>query len=70
MLDDFSDMDTIIQKQIMSARFAELSEAFFVEVPQSLKRLNEDLEQFRQQSESLYDVFGDSVTNMFRQDER
>ena len=70
MMDDFSDMDTIIQKQIMSARFAELSEQFFVEVPQSLIRLNEDLEQFRLQSESLYEVFGDSVTDMFRQGEQ
>ena len=70
MMDDFRDMDTIIQKQIMSARFAELSEQFFVEVPQSLMRLNEDLEAFSQQSESLYEVFGDSVTNMFRQSEQ
>ena len=70
MMDDFRDMDTIIQKQIMSARFAELSEQFFVEVPQSLMRLNEDLEEFSQQSESLYEVFGDSVTNMFRQGEQ
>ncbi len=70
MMDDFHDMDTIIQKQIMSAQFAELSEQFFVEVPESLMRLNEDLEEFSQQSESLYEVFGDSVTNMFRQGEQ
>lgn len=70
MVDDFHDMDTIIQKQIMSAHFAELSEQFFVEVPQSLMRLNEDLEEFSQQSESLYEVFGDSVTNVFRQGEQ
>ena len=66
MMNDFRDMDTVIQKQVMSARFAELSEEFFVEVPQSLMQLNEDLEQFRRQSELLYGVFGDSVTNMFR----
>ena len=29
-------------------------------------QLKEDLEQFRKQSELLYGVFGDSVTNMFR----
>ena len=66
MMNDFRDMDTVIQKQVMSARFAELSEEFFLEVPQSPMQLKEDLEQFRKQSELLYGVFGDSVTNMFR----
>ena len=66
MMDSFKDMDTIIQKQIMSAHFADLSELFIVETPQSLQRLGADIEGFRQQSELLYRVFGHKVSEQFR----
>ena len=66
MMDSFTDMDTIIQKQIMSAHFADLSELFIVETPQSLQRLSADIEGFRQQSELLYRVFGHKVSEQFR----
>ena len=66
MIDSFTDMDTIIQKQIMSAHFADLSELFIIETPQSLQRLSADIEGFRQQSELLYGVFGHQVSDQFR----
>ena len=66
MMDSFIDMDTIIQKQMMSAHFADLSELFIIETPQSLQRLNADIEGFKQQSELLYGVFGHKVSEQFR----
>lgn len=63
MTNDFSYMDTVIQQQVTSARFAELSEESFVGVLSSLTQLNEDLEQFRRRSELLHGDFGESVTS-------
>lgn len=67
MMDSFRDMDIIIQKQIGSAYFAELSEDFIFEMPQSLIRLDEDIAEFKARSEDIYSLFGSRVSEQFQQ---
>lgn len=67
MMETFRDMDIIIQKQIGSAYFAELSEDFIIEMPQSLIRLDEDIAEFKARSEDIYTLFGSRVSEQFQQ---